>query len=149
MLLVLLKGAVVLGLACLATCVLSLVGLRRTGNRTLKVVAAVTGGCMALAVALLAWRVGGIALAPKAVQQGDGTLVFEGHRYAVDRFDAFPYGQGLEQVAIVEYPSDSTVEDVLNAVLFPSRLYVERDASDRDELWERGLMLELKYTRVD
>jgi len=149
MLLVLLKGAVVLGLACLATCVLSLVGLRRTGNRTLKVVAAVTGGCMALAVALLAWRVGGIALAPKAVQQGDGTLVFEGHRYAADPFDAFPYGPGLEEVAIVEYPSDSAVVDVLNAVLFPSRLYVERDASDRDELWERGLMLELKYTRVD
>ena len=146
MLLVLRKGAVVLGLACLATCARS--SAPPDGQPDPQGRGRRHRGCMP-SRSPSAWRVGGIVLAPKAVQQGDGTLVFEGHRYAADPIDALPYGPGLEEVAIVEYPSDSTVVDVLNTALFPSRLYVERDAPDRDVLWERGLMLEVKYARVD
>lgn len=140
----------IIPLVALGIFIFSIVRLRKFKKTHLKVLAAVTGAYLLIVISFFAWRIGDITLSPKVVYNDDKAIIFEGHHYIGANFDAdeFPYGN-MRKVALLEYPSDSRVTDFINNVFFPINLYVENDDLDKDALWEKGLMLERKYTRVD
>ncbi|NPV90908.1 MAG: hypothetical protein HPY50_09060 [Firmicutes bacterium] len=149
LLLILFLFAGIFTIAVLGIFLFSFIQLRKSKTAAYKAIAAVTGAYIIVLTAFFAWRIADITLSPKAIPYDDGTLVFEGHRYIVDSFDEFPYGKDIKKVALVEYPTDSKVINFINNAFFPSRLYLEGNDFEKQVLWERGLMLELKYRRVD
>lgn len=149
MLLILFKLAGLFTAAALGIFIFSLIRMRKEKTPTYKMLAAATGIYLAVLTAFFGWRITDVTMTPKAIPNADGTLLFEGHRYATDNFDEFPYGNGLKQVALVRYSADPKIEDYISDIFFPSRLYLEGNDAEKKVLWERGLMLEVKYKRVD
>lgn len=126
----------------------SVIRLKKTKATVYKVFSILTGAYLACVFAFFAWRVSDVALTEKAIPSGDG-VVFEGRRYVLDSYDEYPYGEGLKKVALVAYSSDSKVLDFIGDIFFPTRLYIQSNDTEKNVLWERGLMLEAKYKRVD
>lgn len=149
MLLILVLFAGMMTLAALGILVFSAVRLKATKQRIYKILSIVCGAYLFCIVALFVWRIADVAFSPRAIVSADGSLVLDGERYILDSYDEFPYGEDLKQVAIVAYSSDSKGADLFGDIFFPSRLYVQSNDVEKNVLWERGLMLELKYKKVD
>ena len=148
-LLILFLFAGIFTIAVLGIFLFSFIQLIKSKSSAYKVLAVITGTYLIILTAFFTWRIAGIALYPKAIPDGSGTLVFEGHRYVADNFDTFPYGKNIKKVATVEYSTDSKAIDFINNIFFPSRLYLESGDFEKKVLWERGLMLEVKYIKID
>ncbi len=147
--LILLLFAVAFTIAVLGVFVFSVVRLKKSKAPVYKVFAILTGAYLFCVFAFFAWRIGDVALSPKAIPSGEGTLVFEGRRYVSDSYDEYPYGEDLKKVGLVAYSSDSKALDFIGDLLFPTRLYIQSNDAEKNVLWERGLMLEAKYKKAD
>lgn len=149
LLLILFLFAGIFTIAVLGIFLFSFIRLKKSKTTTYKALAAVTGTYLIILTVFFLWRVTDITRYPKAIPNNDGTLIFEGNRYIADNFDEFPYGKNIKKVATVEYSTDSKAIDLINSIFFPSRLYSESDDLEKRVLWERGLMLEVKYRKID
>ena len=147
--LILLLFAGVFTIVVLGVFVISVVRLKKAKATVYKVFAILTGTFLFCVFAFFAWRIADVALSPKATPSGEGTLVFEGRRYVSDSYTEYPYGEDLQKVGLVAYSSDSNALDFIGDIFFPTRLYIQADDTEKDVLWERGLMLETKYKKAD
>ncbi|KPU45021.1 hypothetical protein OXPF_14990 [Oxobacter pfennigii] len=125
--------------------IFSLNGLRKSKETIYKVLASLTWAYLLFAAVFLI----NTALTPKVIPNSDSSFTFEGHQYAVENFGEFPDRKDLKKVAFVIYPSDSKLEEFISSLLFPSRLYIVKNDTEKDVLWEVGLMLEVKYKKME